>query len=330
MTVTARPDTWMPIFWGDYLKDTQHLDCQSHGGYLLLIAQYWTKGEALPDNDKYLRNVVGVTAQKWTTMRPILEPFFILQDGVWYHQRIDAELDKALVLTNKRRAASRAGHEARYGKDYTSPDKIVRDRQPETQRQSQAPIAVPLVENSAVPLAEKTGQKPSQSHAPSPSPNKRTTQEADPVQETLTLASAIGSRLSNDLGYDAARRLGDFSPITAWLNAGISEIQIVTTVLAVTASRRAKLDDPNWKPADLRYFDRPVREALKPQSPGNGGTASKTPLEGHMGPTSAELRVQRVLGFIQRGFWLASSWGEQPGEEEIAKIRKRHAKELKS
>jgi uncharacterized protein YdaU (DUF1376 family) len=82
---------FMPLYCGDYLRDTRHLTTEQHGAYFLLIVEYWSKG-SLPDDDVQLARIVGVCPSKWSKMKPVLQAFFY--DG-WHHKRIDAELDKA-------------------------------------------------------------------------------------------------------------------------------------------------------------------------------------------------------------------------------------------
>ncbi len=36
--MSQKVDIWMPIFWGDYHRDTGHLETVEHGAYMLLIA----------------------------------------------------------------------------------------------------------------------------------------------------------------------------------------------------------------------------------------------------------------------------------------------------
>jgi uncharacterized protein YdaU (DUF1376 family) len=93
MSVNAKPDTWMPLVIGDYKKDTGRLTRDLHGGYLLLIMEYWTTGP-LADDDAELAAIVLATPREWKTIRPKLERFFTIVDGLWRHKRIDAELDR--------------------------------------------------------------------------------------------------------------------------------------------------------------------------------------------------------------------------------------------
>lgn len=104
--------TWMPFYFGDYLKDTMHLRTEGHGAYLLLIAHYWTHGKPLPDNDERLSAIVRLDRKDWKRLRPTLAEFFRIGNGVWRHKRIDAELDKAAKISQKRKEAGKIGGKA--------------------------------------------------------------------------------------------------------------------------------------------------------------------------------------------------------------------------
>jgi len=110
----ARPDTWMPLYWGDYLKDTGRLTTEGHGAYLLLIADYWTSGAALPDDDSQLAAITRLPLARWRQHRRVLEHFFEIADGLWRHSRIDRELELATLLVTERSAAGKAGAKARW------------------------------------------------------------------------------------------------------------------------------------------------------------------------------------------------------------------------
>lgn len=100
---------FMPIYWSDYLTDTRRLSTLEHGAYLLLIAEYWQTGEPLPDDDKVLAKIAGLTVAKWKGIRAALAALFMVAEGLWRHKRIDFELVEAERRYNNRSSAGRAG-----------------------------------------------------------------------------------------------------------------------------------------------------------------------------------------------------------------------------
>ncbi|MGM5009986.1 YdaU family protein [Rhizobium sp. 969_B3_N1_2] len=105
---------WMPLHIADYLADTGHLTATEHGAYLLLIMHYWQNG-ALPENERVIARIAKLSPEQWEESRDMLAMLF---GPGWKHKRIDAELEKADEIIEKRRAAA----EARYskGKNQTS------------------------------------------------------------------------------------------------------------------------------------------------------------------------------------------------------------------
>lgn len=106
----ARPDTWMPLYWGDYFKDTGHLSTAEHGAYLLLIGHYWVSGKPLPDDDAKLAQITRQGQASWRKMRATLAEFFAIEDGRWRHGRVEEEIAKAFAFIGKQAAnGSRGG-----------------------------------------------------------------------------------------------------------------------------------------------------------------------------------------------------------------------------
>jgi uncharacterized protein YdaU (DUF1376 family) len=96
---------WMPLYVGDYLGDTGHLTTTQHGAYLLLMMDYWRKGE-LPDDDRQLSKITKLPLKTWCDYRPTLQDFF--HEG-WKHKRIDAELERMVRVSAKRAIAGQKG-----------------------------------------------------------------------------------------------------------------------------------------------------------------------------------------------------------------------------
>lgn len=113
-----RPDTWMPMFWGDYVRDTGHLSAAHHGAYLMLIKHYWCTGAALPDDDDQLWRIACCDSiGHWKKLRPLIVPFFKLRDGTWWHKRVAEEMEKAAANVEKRAKAGKKGADKRWQTD---------------------------------------------------------------------------------------------------------------------------------------------------------------------------------------------------------------------
>ncbi len=99
--MTVKTEIWMPLYIGDYLADTAYLTTEQHGAYLLLIMAYWRNGPP-PDNDTILESLTKMAPDAWSIARAVLGRYFVIQDGVWRHSRIEREIEKA----QKNRAAA--------------------------------------------------------------------------------------------------------------------------------------------------------------------------------------------------------------------------------
>ncbi len=96
---------YMPLHPGDYLADAAHLTTIEHGAYFLLILNYWQRGEPLSADDRKLARICRLTDAEWADVKPSLAEFFIEENGLWKHKRIEAELVKASEKSEKARAS---------------------------------------------------------------------------------------------------------------------------------------------------------------------------------------------------------------------------------
>ena len=104
---------FMPWWVADYFRDTMHLTRDQHGGYMMLLGAYWTRGGPLPDNDAMLAAIVKATPAEWKKLRPVLSGFFIVGDGVWRQKRAEEEIAKALAQKEAARARTAAATAAK-------------------------------------------------------------------------------------------------------------------------------------------------------------------------------------------------------------------------
>lgn len=114
--MSAKPDIWMPLYIGDYLRDTTRLTTVQHGAYFLLIMDYWTNG-SLPDNDQILASITKCSDDQWQRIKPAIASKFQIEDGYWKHSRIEKELTEARQNKQKRIERSQKANLAKSLKD---------------------------------------------------------------------------------------------------------------------------------------------------------------------------------------------------------------------
>jgi len=104
---------YIPFHPGDYLADTAHLSAAEHGAYLLLILNYWQRGQPLQDDDRKLRGIARMTAEEWAASSYTILEFFTLRDGMLHHKRLDEELSRAVEKSCKATASAKRMHSKR-------------------------------------------------------------------------------------------------------------------------------------------------------------------------------------------------------------------------
>lgn len=272
--MSQRIDAWMPLYWGDYLRDTMHLRAEGHGAYLLLIAAYWTGGEPLPDDDDQLAAIARVSPETWQKLRPTIGRFFDIEGGLWRHGRIDRELAKAAEVSESRRLAGKKGglKSAAKRAEAKAPAEAIVEAQPVAK-----PVAKLEAALEAAPVAKgqaNAKQNPTQPQPQSQPQKKEEQQSLETAREPdVTLPAfldrrpaapplkaqpmmEVGNRALVAAGHDPAKWVGNFACVGQWLNSGADpELDIIPTIEAI-AKR-----DGYVPPRSLDYFTRPIAEA---------------------------------------------------------------------
>ena len=111
----TKVDAWMPIYWGDYTKDTGHLNNAHHGAYLMLLKHYWTHAAPLPADDAQLWRIACTDSlSAWRKIKAVVLAFFEERDGRLHHGRVDLELAKAEGNAERRAEMARRAADARW------------------------------------------------------------------------------------------------------------------------------------------------------------------------------------------------------------------------
>lgn len=109
-----KTDIWMPLYVGDYLKDTMHLDAEGHGAYILLIIAYWNNGGPIPMDDDWLRTVSRVRETSWMRVKGMVLPFFQVEGDKLRQKRVDEEIANAIEKQKSLSDRGRRGAEERW------------------------------------------------------------------------------------------------------------------------------------------------------------------------------------------------------------------------
>lgn len=82
---------YMQFYPADYLADTMYLSLEEHGAYLKLLMCMWRADGWLPDDDKKICMMLGVTGKKWASIKESISSFFIYENGKFSQKRLLAE-----------------------------------------------------------------------------------------------------------------------------------------------------------------------------------------------------------------------------------------------
>jgi len=90
---------YMQLYVADYLADTYHLTTEEHGAYFLMLMNYWQTAKPL----KYERipSVIRMDKKRFADIEDNLSEFFIIEDGLWIHERIETDLVSVLDKSKK-------------------------------------------------------------------------------------------------------------------------------------------------------------------------------------------------------------------------------------
>lgn len=93
----ARPDSWMPVYWGDLWNDTRDLTAVEQCAYYNLLGSMWMEGGSLPNDNDRLQRMSRVTEKEWRTVNATVTAYFDRgEDGRLYQKRLSEEYAKAM------------------------------------------------------------------------------------------------------------------------------------------------------------------------------------------------------------------------------------------
>lgn len=112
----SKPDIWMPLYIGDYLAATAHLDAEESGAYLHLLMHSWKNG-SLPADTESLRRIAKVSKDAWSNAWRVLMPFFdFSEDGTPSQGRLERIREDWSSKQLKSKDKARKAAESRWSK----------------------------------------------------------------------------------------------------------------------------------------------------------------------------------------------------------------------
>jgi uncharacterized protein YdaU (DUF1376 family) len=101
---------WYPFYVGDYARDTSRLSVLEHGAYILLLNEYYSVGEPLPDDKKQLYRICrAFDEQEQQAISKVLQLFFKHDANakVYRQKKADEEIEKKADISHKRSQAAK-------------------------------------------------------------------------------------------------------------------------------------------------------------------------------------------------------------------------------
>lgn len=96
---------WMPVYVGDELAETSHLNAEEYGAYSLLKMHLWQHGR-LPSDDERLARIAKCGPDQWVGVRDAIWSLFA---DDWRHPRLETLRAQSEETHKKRSEAGKRG-----------------------------------------------------------------------------------------------------------------------------------------------------------------------------------------------------------------------------
>lgn len=105
---------YLPLYTGDYLRDTRHLSMAEHGAYLLMLTYCWDQKGPLPLDRHRIQGICNARSKdEQEAVERVLADFFVVMDDGLYNKRMQAEIERCDNISRERSEAGKKGYEAR-------------------------------------------------------------------------------------------------------------------------------------------------------------------------------------------------------------------------
>lgn len=104
-----KPDSWMPLFFGDFHADTSNLSLELKMAYLNILWWMWRNAARAPNDDEQLASITGLGMKRWRAAKSKLMLFFSVSDNWLFQKRLSEEYDHAWAVYQKRVESGKKG-----------------------------------------------------------------------------------------------------------------------------------------------------------------------------------------------------------------------------
>jgi uncharacterized protein YdaU (DUF1376 family) len=157
-------------YLGDFQRDTGHLSLTERGAYLALIHHYYATENPLPNEHAALCRIAGAfTKAERDAVKSILS-FFELREGMLWHKRIEAELEKQAGRCDKNRAIALAREDRKRAEKEAQTDNENSTNRAQNVQQN---VARTSHQNSTIPEPEPEPVIPKENKEGKPSLQKK-------------------------------------------------------------------------------------------------------------------------------------------------------------
>jgi uncharacterized protein YdaU (DUF1376 family) len=254
-----------PLFSGDFLADTMHLNATEIGIYVLLLLHCWQHG-TIPRQDRRLSLIARCDNRTWHFHRETVLQFFDIVDGsTLQHRRVTQEIHRCQEISNKRKAAALQKHSKGRAKNPDLDQYPKPEPKPELSKsKSTHPNGGAPTPDRAWAFEAKPAAQPPPTAEPASPPKPRLVDPWINLSHEIVFIVENMNGLPPDTGY-----------LDVWRAAGIP-IEIVRAIVL----EGYKKSNPDERTKPLKYYDKPVREAHAKNLAGPKLVSSKSPQRG--------------------------------------------------
>ena len=249
---------WYPWYYDDFRRDTLHLSLAEDGAYRRMIDEYMRNQGPIPDDDRVIARLLGISHEEWSTVAKTVRSFFRSADGKLHHKRCDIEIaeqsQRITSVSKQRKTAAKARW---------------KNKKQLTPGRTQA-VSEPQSGDDADRMRERCGEHATRQDRTRQDKEESSSsaREAEPekpaavaIDERLKAAEAILEVLGVQIDRYAQTWSRELNTTETWLNAGYDlAAEIIPAVQSSLARQRLKSGEA-WCPGSFGYFTKAIEQA---------------------------------------------------------------------